>query len=460
MLQAMYLVLVTNKASNILEDLETLRLLGKVVADFVMPLEEEVVAAASFDLIFGFDEVVTTGGFKENVTSAQVRQNTEMESHEEKLHKMIIQSKINETKDLMKKKAMEIDRTKIEAARGGAGPRGGLPGVSSYGPGGAMGGGSMGGSNQAFARPEQSPIASLAGAREQRPGTISGVGRKGMQLGKSKLGRKDFLESLKAEGEAIEDVVGAAAATAPLAPPPSEPVFLTVEEKVSVALNKDGGLEGMEVAGTMALLIGREEDACVRVILGGTPAPGYQFKTHPNIDKAMYTGENALGLKDPSRPFPAGAPLGVLKWRFQTVDESMVPLSINCWPSVSGGQSYVNIEYECTAGFDLHNVEVVVPVPGGGAPTVNQIDGQWRYDARRSLWIWTIDLLDTSNATGAAEIVVPAADAGSFFPISVSFTSPHTLCDLKVAGVVDAATGQPVKFGASTTLSTESYIVE
>eukprot|EP00951_Prasinocladus_malaysianus_P028372 scaffold258295_cov45-Prasinocladus_malaysianus.AAC.1 len=37
-----------------------------------------------------------------------------MESHEEKLHKMIIQSKINDTKDVMKRKAMEIEKTKIE----------------------------------------------------------------------------------------------------------------------------------------------------------------------------------------------------------------------------------------------------------------------------------------------------------------------------------------------------------
>lgn len=50
-------------------------------------------------------------------------QNTEMESHEEKLHKMIIQSKINDTKDIMKRKAMEIDKSKIERreGRGGAG---------------------------------------------------------------------------------------------------------------------------------------------------------------------------------------------------------------------------------------------------------------------------------------------------------------------------------------------------
>lgn len=43
-LQNMYLVLVTNKASNILEDLEILRLCGKVVPEYVMPMEEENVS--------------------------------------------------------------------------------------------------------------------------------------------------------------------------------------------------------------------------------------------------------------------------------------------------------------------------------------------------------------------------------------------------------------------------------
>jgi hypothetical protein len=49
------------------------------------------------------------------------------------------------------------------------------------------------------------------------------------------------------------------------------------------------------------------------------------------------SSDAVLGLKDPARPFPSGAPLGVLKWRLQTRDESVVPLSINCWPSISGG---------------------------------------------------------------------------------------------------------------------------
>ena len=96
--QGMYLLLVTNKASNILEDLETLRLMSKVLPEYVLPpVDEESIIGAAFELLFAFDEVISLG-YKENVTVGQVKQNTEMESHEEKLHKMIIQSKVQDTK--------------------------------------------------------------------------------------------------------------------------------------------------------------------------------------------------------------------------------------------------------------------------------------------------------------------------------------------------------------------------
>ena len=106
----MFLLLVTNKQSNILEDLDILRLLSKVLPEYTQQqTDEEGISRHAFDLIFAFDEVISLG-HKENVTMSQVKTFTEMESHEEKLHKMIIQSKINDTKDVMKRKAMEIDK--------------------------------------------------------------------------------------------------------------------------------------------------------------------------------------------------------------------------------------------------------------------------------------------------------------------------------------------------------------
>ena len=48
-----------------------------------------------------------------------------------------------------------------------------------------------------------------------------------------------------------------------------------------------------------------------------------------------------------------------------------MPLTINCWPSVSGGDSYVNIEYEAHVPFDLQNV--VIAIPCHTAPRVNEV---------------------------------------------------------------------------------------
>ena len=62
----------------------------------------------------------------------------------------------------------------------------------------------------------------------------------------------------------------------------------------------------MEVQGTMALEVANEDDAYLRVHIESGANKGFQFKTHPNIDKGMHTRENILCLKDPNRPFPTG----------------------------------------------------------------------------------------------------------------------------------------------------------
>ncbi len=85
----------------------------------------------------------------------------------------------------------------------------------------------------------------------------------GMQLGKSTK-TNQFLESLKAEGEVIVE----AAAPGPLrsaVPVITDPISVGIEEKLSVTLKKDGGLENLVVQGTMSLVVQNEEDAYIRV---------------------------------------------------------------------------------------------------------------------------------------------------------------------------------------------------
>lgn len=82
------MVLVTTKNSNILEDLETLRLFAKVVPEFCQVMTESEVAANAFELIFAFDEIIALG-YREQVNLSQIRTYTEMESHDENIYKMV-----------------------------------------------------------------------------------------------------------------------------------------------------------------------------------------------------------------------------------------------------------------------------------------------------------------------------------------------------------------------------------
>lgn len=462
-MEGLYLLLVTNKQSNILEDLETLRLLSKLLPEYCPGLDEESVSAMAFELIFAFDEVISLG-FKENVTIAQVKQFTEMESTAEKQYKADILSKIQETKDLMKRKAIEIEKTKSDKKdRGGI--SGGLSAISSSGPmsinsgfgdSGRMGGFGSGGGGGFDSGHGVSNI--------DQPGRNGGSlaappKAMGMKLGKSTK-TNQFLESLKAEGEVIVEDIPRATAAVSRVVIPTDPINLHTEEKLLVIWKRDGGLENMEVQGTMALTVLKEEDAYIRIQIQGGAEKSFQFKTHPNIDKALYNSQRILGLKDPNRPFPTGSPLGVLKWRLQSRDESLVPLSINCWPSVSGGDTYVNIEYEASDSFDLQNVMISIPLPAlREAPALRDYVGEPRYDSRRSTLDWTIDLIDNSNRNGAMEFVVPASDPNVFFPIDVKFSAAKTFADVKVLNVVQTASGQPAKFAGKTELLVESFQV-
>lgn len=86
-----------------------------------------------------------------------------------------------------------------------------------------------------------------------------------MQLGKSQRANQ-FLESLKAEGEVIvEDVQPKVGPSRSAVPPPTDPVTLSVEEKLNVSLKRDGGVSNFDLQGTLSLQILNQEDAHIQV---------------------------------------------------------------------------------------------------------------------------------------------------------------------------------------------------
>ncbi|XP_020251099.1 coatomer subunit delta-1-like, partial [Asparagus officinalis] len=166
-------------------------------------------------------------------------------------------------------------------------------------------------------------------------------------------------------------------------------------------------------------------------------------------------------LKDPNRPFPTGQnDVNLIKWRIQGMNEASLPLTVNCWPTVSGSETFVNIEYEAFETFDLQNVLITIPLPASREPpSVRQIDGEWRYDARNSTLEWSILLVDNTNRSGSMEFVVPPADPSSFFPIAIKFTAANTFSDVKVGNVIPIRGGPPPKYAQRIQLIADNYEV-
>lgn len=111
----------------------------------------------------------------------------------------------------------------------------------------------------------------------------------------------------------------------------SPSVHLVVRESLSLSLNRDGGIDSLSLKGDLDLRISDPQYSAILVKLPPPASAGgkndLQFKTHPNVDKAVWASKGEIKLKEGKKGFPVGQGLGVLKWRMTGTDESVVPIS-------------------------------------------------------------------------------------------------------------------------------------
>lgn len=91
-LEEFYIVLISNKTSNILQDIDTLHLFASAVSNLLRNIDEREIFDCAFDIIDAFDEIINMG-YKENLTISQVQTFLEMHSHEEKIQEIIERNK-------------------------------------------------------------------------------------------------------------------------------------------------------------------------------------------------------------------------------------------------------------------------------------------------------------------------------------------------------------------------------
>jgi len=223
-------------------------------------------------------------------------------------------------------------------------------------------------------------------------------------------------------------------------------------------MSRDGGVESMEVLGLVALRVADPQFNTVKLQMENKDQRGAQMQTHPNLDKTAWQTSQMLRLKSAQKPFPINNDVGVLKWRLQTTDETLVPLTINCWPSESSNGCEVNMEYTLEAeDLELTDVVFFIPLPPSTTPVIGECEGDYKVDKSRAQLQWRLPLIDRSNKTGTLEFTTPSGHADHFFPIRVSFVSKQLFCDVKVVGVSKLDNDTPVNYSSETALIAEKY---
>lgn len=264
-----------------------------------------------------------------------------------------------------------------------------------------------------------------------------------MQLGK-KSKTTDMFERVRGDMGVQAEEVSAPLIPAFQAPPVANPavgrtslerdgIHITVAEKISAKISREGQLKSFNVNGDLQLKISDPSLTKVKLALNATPSHGAQFRTHPKVDRALFTSSQAIQLKDSSSGFPVNNSVGVLRWTASaSADTSdVLPITFTVWVNKGSDDSFtITVEYELTGEDSLNDVVVLIPF-STAEPVVASFDAI--YEVTGDSLEWKVGPVDSASSNGSFEFEAQTDDESEFFPMKVTFSKSKPFVDVDVS---------------------------
>ncbi|CCE64210.1 hypothetical protein TPHA_0G03700 [Tetrapisispora phaffii CBS 4417] len=473
-----YLILMTNRQSNIIQDLSTLNLFSQTVNYYLNSFDENEIFENAFEILSSFDEIIVMG-HKENLTIQQVNNYISMESHEERIQEIIEKNKESEANAERKRRAKEIARKEHERKMGmppsvydiatqqkfsaSTDPNVANAYNSYYS-------NASSAAQQSYLHSHQQQETHMDNMGESRYSQINrGVG-KGMQLSKGNKG--PGMSSIRSSN---------AARPAYQEPEEEKPVnngiLITIKETVNAEISRDGAITSSELKGVMELRINKAELGHAKLTLTDNvdvTDKTLQFKTHPNIDKNTFLSSKVLGLRSSDKTFPCNdQSLGILRWRKvgKVDDKALIPLDVSTWVSPSEeaeGVFEVTVEFEVTSTYNkpLENIIFTIPVVTDNVSISednNDVNASIAgIDDEQGISIKVESIQPGSSGVFGFQIEAGFEDA--MFPMNVRFQhkgeNESGFTNINVASIT-ASTDDAVElpFDILSTLKAEEYII-
>lgn len=476
-LEEFYVVVLTNKQLNILQDIDTLHLFVSVVLNVVRSIDEKELLDNAFEILSAFDEIATLG-YKEKLTLSQVQTYLEMDSHEEKIQEIIERNKELEAIEERRRRAKEIQRKELarknmeqqqlamfgsqSAAAAAAANNvtygyptnntpsydtaahvesdvgGGAPDLLSRKLGASSGAGLQLGKKAgkvAHHDPHSQPLLTTNTPFGGGASLVSDLVKPAQETAQAPVASR----AAAAASPAIQsDFASATASPAPqsTSKPHNDGILLTVTEKVTADISREGSVVTSEVKGDLLLRISDPLLAKCKILLKTGSVQGIQYKTHPKVDRALFNRQSVIAMTDKAKPFPSNdQSSGVLRWRAtESSSDHMVPLLVTAWVGVNDGVADVTLEYEIPQSFiDSHpsqesidNVRIIVPIELDDVLLEDESGALVSYENTEGGVVFELALIPLDNPLGTFQFSVPAVDEDSLFPILVDIEIHRT----------------------------------
>ncbi|KAK9171555.1 Coatomer subunit delta [Cryptosporidium meleagridis] len=447
-----YLILMTPINSNIIEDMDTLQLFCQVLYDCCNnppPITEDLIANNCFDVIFAFDEIISFG-YRESINLSQIKTCLEMESQEEKLHKLIRQNKENEEKERRRHIANRLDKERVTNEAFNQSNyasvnsnnnivKSSLSGIAAFAE--SVGVGKIAqsvgiGPIKNISRNDNNLVNNSDPGGDNRnfgmfgseSATIQSMNApgKGMLIGK----KKPITESkpnINLSSEVVDnhsDYKLKENICSTLDIKYAEDDCSLIEEKIEFSLSVDGRIQSkVEIQGTFQVALPSEAFPEYSI----TEDPRFQFKTHPNLNKEKFQNCGILELKDGiNRTFPVNTLMPLVKWRpsphFQN-NQIELPFSFSYWP-LDAGNGFTNVTIEIEPSQTITNFKLNIPLTSVSTHNTNL----GVFESNKNSYSWDIPQLSPSE-TAVLEF---STNQSNFLPIDIYASTSISVCKVGI----------------------------
>lgn len=447
----MYLVLITNKNSNIIEDLETIRLVHKVVLDIcTYGVSEPTIQKNAFEILLAFDDVISFG-YRESVTLNQVQNSLAMDSSDEKLHLMLLKARMNEAKEAAKKAQAEMKRKPKDA-----GGKGSQAAFSSD-------------STEPSFKKSSEPEVVVNTEQKYTPSSttkdtkgVSTAPKRGLQIGKKKETKAVPAEIVK---ESVEELTGIVPEEKKKAEynPLQAPISIECEEKLICVMQKDGALSNFEIKGELFLLVrDPSKGNCAIFLEPEANNKAITLKPNPNFNRQRWTEKFALAPKDLTQSFSSGQKINCLKYRYATTNMDEVPFRFNYWFNEGSITCEVEFNSDQSRINALDNVVISFGFPSSESPEVKTIEnGDFDINSGNSTFRWITSRLDNKSNTANIEINFSSKTTPEdIFPFNVDFRLDYNFYKLGIKGAATIGNDTPIGCDFTPTLTVERFDIE